>query len=133
MIVRNSSWNDFYSQGIQYMAAVERSVSNGDFFTPVLVYNITAIAIEKLIIGACMFSGNIPYSHTLSEMAGFAKNIINLDDTLADDLNTMDRLQMICSFDESVKINIEKDNIPFFLDVMKRIFEKTESYISSMQ
>lgn len=129
MKLKNSSWNDFYIQGIQYMHAAEKSIVRGDVFTPVIIYNISAIAIEKLIMGACMSAGELPLCHSLSGMADFAKNVIGLDQQLVDDMNLMDKMQMLCSADDISVKDPEIEDIPFFIDVMKRIFEKTELHI----
>lgn len=131
MKYKNSTWNDFYDYGIQYMITAEKSVNHTDVFTPVIIYNISAIAIEKMIMGACMYYGELPPCHTLSGMADFAKNIIGLDEKLIDDMNRMDRMQMICSGDDLNSGEHFREDIPFCIDVMKRIFIKTELYLKS--
>jgi len=131
MTAQNSSWNDFYKQGIQYMRTTERSVMRGDIFTPVIMYNMSAIAIEKLIMGACMFEGKLPFCHTLSGMADFSREILGLDEQLVSDMNLMDDMQMICSEDDVSLKEPDIGDVPFFIDVMKRIFAKTESHIKS--
>ncbi len=126
----NTSWNDFYSQGIQYMKTAERSVIHPEKFTSVVIYNLTAIAIEKLIMGVCILHGTLPYCHTLSGMAGFAENIIGLDKKLVEDMNLMDRMQQICSEDELYCADPDAEDVEFFINVMKRIFVKTELYLN---
>jgi hypothetical protein len=131
MTVKNSSWVDFYNQGIQYMRATEKSVSRKEIFTPVIIYNMSSIAIEKLIMGACMFDGTLPFCHTLSGMAEFSKNILALDEQLIYDMNIMDKMQMICSADDIFCADPDYGDADFFIDVMRRIYVKTEHFIKS--
>ena len=127
----DSSWTDFYNQGVQYMVTAEKSVRHPDKFTPLIIYNLTAIAIEKLIMGVCTLHGTLPFCHTLSGMAGFVKDIIGLDEGLMSDMNLMDRMQQICSKDELFCEDPDVSDVPFFIDVMRRIFNRTELYLKS--
>jgi len=131
MTAKNRSWTEFYDYGTQYMHTVEKSVRNKDVFTPVIVYNMSAIAIEKLIMGACLYHGKIPYCHTLSGMADFAGGIMGFDDKLVEDLCLMDSMQMICSEDDKSSRKPADSDVPFFIDVMKRVFVKTELFLES--
>lgn len=129
MKYKNSTWNDFYIHGVQYMIAVEKSVRQSGLFTPVIIYNMSAMAIEKLLMGVLILHGDLPYTHTLSGMADFAKNIVGLDEKLVEDMNIMDSMQMICSEDDKSLKEPGAEDIPFFIDVMKRVFLKTESFL----
>lgn len=132
MITDNKSWAEFYDQGIQYMHTAERSVIRPEKFSPLIIYNLAAIAIEKLIMGVCARHGSLPFCHTLSGMAGFVGNIIELDEKLVNDMNRMDMMQQICSEEELFCENPDRADVPFFIDVMKRVFIKTEIYMDSV-
>lgn len=131
MTYRNTTWDDFYYQGIQYMRTVEKSLVRQDIFTPVIIYNISSMAIEKILMGVFILHGELPFCHTLSGMAGSAKNIIGLDDQLIDDMTRMAGMQSICSVDDDCSSVPGCDDVPFFIDVMKRVFVKTELYLKS--
>lgn len=131
MKTENPSWNEFYSQGILYMRTAEKSVRRTEIFTPVIIYNVTAIAIEKLLMGACLSGGQMPFCHTLSGMADYAKNIIGLDEQLVNDMNVMDGMQMICLEESFSSKEPEIEDVPFFIDVMKRVYNQTELHLKS--
>lgn len=130
---KNSTWDDFYSYGVMYMSIVEKSAARRDHFTPVLIYNMSAIAIEKLIMGVLIQNGTLPFCHTLSGMAEFSKNIIGFDEGLVNDMNVMDSMQMICSEDDISSKIPEIEDVPFFINVMKRIYQQTELYLKSVE
>ena len=130
MKYKNSTWDEFYSHGIQYMKTVEKSGERKDLFTPVIIYNMSALAIEKLLMGVLILHGDLPYSHTLGGMADFAKNILGLDDKLVNDMSIMGEMQMICSEDDISFRDPKSEDIPFFIDVMKRIYTQTELFLN---
>lgn len=66
-------------------------------FTPEILYNIVAMAIEKYVMAALMKHGELPYNHTMGDLVAameevFPEAIIELKDGL---LN-LDRYQEIC-------------------------------------
>jgi hypothetical protein len=113
------------------MKTVEKSAEGKNIFTPVIIYNMSAMAIEKLLMGVLILHGDLPYSHTLGGMADFAKNIVGLDDKLVNDMSIMGEMQMICSEDKISFKEPASEDISFFIDVMKRIHNHTESFINS--
>ncbi len=131
MKTENPTWNEFYSEGILYMRTAEKSIRRAEIFTPVIIYNVTAIAIEKLLMGACLSGGHLPFCHTLSGMADYAKSIIGLDENLVNDMNIMDSMQMICLEESFSSKEPDLEDVPFFIDVMKRVYFKTEQHLKT--
>lgn len=131
MITDNRSWAEFYDQGVQYMHTAERSVIHPEKFTPLIIYNLAAIAIEKLIMGVCLRHGTLPFCHTLAGMADFVQSVITMDEKLFNDMKLMDTMQQICSEDQLFCDDPAREDVPFFIDVMKRIFIQTELYLNS--
>lgn len=130
---KNSTWDDFYSYGVMYKSIVERSFKRKEVFTPVIIYNMSATAIEKLIMGVSILNGTLPFCHTLSGLAEFSKNTLRFDEQLVNDMNIMDSMQMICSEDDISSKVPGIEDVPFFVDVMKRIYQKTELYLKSVE
>jgi len=123
-------WLDYFIQGLQYKNTAERSLKRPEVFKPDIIYNLAAMAIEKILMAAFIIHGNLPYSHTLSVMGSAAKNMLALDEALIFDMDRMDNMQMIC-LEETVSYGEMKyDDVPFFLDVMRRVFDKAEAYIT---
>lgn len=126
----DAPWMDYFRQGIQYRNAAEGSLKRPEIFKPDIIYNLAAMAIEKILMAAFIINGNLPYSHTLSAMGSAAKGILTLDDKLLLDMDRMDSMQMICHTETASYEEMKYDDVPFFLDVMRRIFDKAEAYIT---
>lgn len=123
---RDTGWYKYYREGVGYMTAAENSLNRPGVFTPVIVYNVASMAIEKLCIAAAMYSGRMPVCSTLAGMAEFAGINDESDEMLYSDLVRMDSMQDICSMDEARTADPGADDVPFFIDVVRRVFMKTE-------
>lgn len=119
--MENATWMSFFSDGIGFMKTAEGALSRPEIFTPVIVYNISAMAIEKLFMAVLSREGVMPASNTLHDMALLAKSYIDIDAALENDLARMDRMQMICSFDDDRSQSFGEKDSSFFIDVMKRV------------
>ncbi len=123
-------WVEFFTQGMQYRNTAEGSLKRPEIFKPDIIYNVAAMAIEKILMAVFSKHGQLPYSNTLSAMAGEAKEILAFDETLVSDMERMDRMQMICHEESIFCEDMKVTDVPFFLDVMKRVFDKSEAYIN---
>ena len=69
-------------------------------FTPEILYNIVAMAIEKHVMAALMHKGELPYNHTMVDLVAameevFPGAIVEIKDGLLE----LDRYQEICDVD----------------------------------
>ncbi|MBI4793000.1 MAG: hypothetical protein HY789_09835, partial [Deltaproteobacteria bacterium] len=63
-------WEEYLHEGDQYLTTARRAFANQrQVFTAEILYNVIAMAIEKLVMGALMQSGNLPYNHTMRDLA----------------------------------------------------------------
>lgn len=128
--VIENRWAEFFTQGMQYRSTAEKSLKRPEIFKPDIIYNVAAMAIEKILLAVFSKHGQLPYSNTLSAMAAEAKEILAFDETLVSDMERMDRMQMICHEESVFCEDMKVTDVPFFLDVMKRVFDKSEAYIN---
>ena len=64
-----TGWQEFLEEGNQFLAtAVNAHAKSKKAFTPEILYNLVAMAIEKLIMALLMKSGNLPYNHTMHDL-----------------------------------------------------------------
>jgi hypothetical protein len=91
-------WQKFLREGNQFLATASKAHSGGrKAFTPEILYNLVAMAIEKLIMALLMESGNLPYNHTMHDLAESMEEF--LPGTLAglgEELKALDAFQEIC-------------------------------------
>lgn len=63
-------WEEYLREGRQYLNTASRAFTGRrSAFTSEILYNVIAMAIEKLVMGALMQSGNLPYNHTMRDLA----------------------------------------------------------------
>ena len=73
---------------------------NKKVFTPVILYNVIAMAIEKFVMAALMSHGALPYNHTMTDLVeAMDETFPNALARLKDGLLMMDEYQDICDLD----------------------------------
>ncbi|MCF6188816.1 MAG: hypothetical protein L3J49_15230 [Desulfobulbaceae bacterium] len=62
-------WEDFLHDGEAYLKTAEGAYAKKRaVFTPEILYNIIAMAIEKFVMAALMKYGALPYNHTMGDL-----------------------------------------------------------------
>ncbi|WP_152555186.1 hypothetical protein [Desulfonatronum thiodismutans] len=101
-------WRDFIAEGRQFHKAALGGLKRTEVFTPEILYNMLAMAMEKYIMGLLMYRKNLPDNHTfrdlvdgLRRMEARSENYSGprLTDELAGELLALDAFQEICSVD----------------------------------
>jgi hypothetical protein len=94
-------WEEYLSDGDAFLrTALAAHAKKRKAFTPVILYNIVAMAIEKHVMAALMKKGELPYNHTMGDLVAameevFPEAISEIKDGLLD----LDRYQEICDVD----------------------------------
>lgn len=114
-----TGWEDFFKDGEGFFNTAKGAfVKEKTQFTPEILYNIIAMAIEKYIMAALMRHGALPYNHTMADMIEameetFADGVAELKDGLL----KMDSYQEICDPEEFTIIAPRLRDIPEMLDL----------------
>ena len=62
-------WQEYKAEGKQYLCLAEAAfVNKNKVFTAEILYNLVAMGIEKLVMGALMEIGRLPYNHTMHDL-----------------------------------------------------------------
>ncbi len=103
-------------------------------FTPEILYNIVAMAIEKFVMAALMQRGALPHNHTMGDLVEamedvFPKAMGDLKEGLLD----LDRYQEICDVDTFTIIPPAMEDIPGMLalarDLQKLVLKTTNGEV----
>ncbi len=91
-------------------------------FTPEILYNMIAMAIEKFVMSALMRHGKMPYNHTMKDLveamdAAFPATFAELREGLL----KMDTYQDICDLDGFRIIPPEHSEIPGMLHLAQKL------------
>lgn len=94
-------WEDYLKNGEGFLkTAAGAHGKQKKVFTPEILYNIIAMAIEKFIMAALMRQGTLPYNHTMKDLVeAMDETYPAAIDDLREGLLRMDRYQDICNLD----------------------------------
>lgn len=100
MFFQIEDWRQYLKQGEKYLnTAVKAAAKRPEVFTPAILYNLSAMAIEKLIMGYLMSRGDLAENHTMADLLQALERHIELPADLARDLLCLDSFQEICDMD----------------------------------
>jgi hypothetical protein len=61
-----TGWQDHILAGRQYLKTASKGLSRPAVFNNELIFQLAAMAIEKLMVGVCQYHQQMPVDHTLS-------------------------------------------------------------------
>jgi len=123
-IVQIDNWQDYLRDGKQFL-----STASGAFdkkkkaFSPDTLYNLTCMAIEKLIMAFLMKNGDLAENHTMCDLAFALQRHLGEIPDLRKKLLYLDKFQEICDLETyTVKTPSDSDVVKF-LDIAREIQE----------
>ena len=116
------SWQIFFNEGVSYRMTLQKARSRPLIFTPVIMHNLSAMAIEKLFMALLVFDKRMPDNHTLMDLVQAVEKKFTVNEELAKNLEYMDSLQQICTMEKYVSVPIVENDISCFIDCCDRVF-----------
>ncbi|WPD21881.1 MAG: hypothetical protein Q3M24_14820 [Candidatus Electrothrix aestuarii] len=116
-------WEEFLSDGERYLnTATAAHTKQKKIFTPEILYNVIAMAIEKFVMAVLMQRGTMPYNHTMTDLveameSTFPGKMAGLGEGLLE----MDKYQEICDLDGFKITPPGPEKIPGMLDLGKQM------------
>ena len=100
MLVQITGWREYVKEGEQYLkCAVNAAEKRPGVFTPVILYNLIGMAIEKFLMGFLMHNGALAENHTMIDILRSVEKITGPQPELAEDFRYFDSFQEICDID----------------------------------
>ena len=96
-----SDWQEFLGEGNQFLATASKAYARRrEVFTSEILYNLVAMAIEKLIMALLMESGNLAYNHTMHDLVESMEEFLpgHLAG-LGEEIKALDAFQEICDLE----------------------------------
>lgn len=116
MLVQITGWRQFIREGEQYLKCARNAAAQGrEVFTPVILYNLTTMAIEKFLMGFLMYHGTMADNHTMGDILDSVERITGPQPQLAEDFRYLDSLQEICDLDAFKRRDPRPEEIPQIL------------------
>ncbi len=120
-----STWQDFYKEGTDFLRTSKGSMYS-EKFSPEIIYNLCAMSIEKFFMALFIKINFMPYNHTLVDLVESIKVKEELDPELERRLLYMNGFQEICTMEQYSRTIPGKEEIPFFVETT----EMVNSYIT---
>lgn len=94
------NWQEYRYHGEQFLQTALTAHANGRrHFTPEILYNLTGMAMEKLIMACLMKKGELAAHHTMIDMLASLERHVGRQPDLAERLKYFDSFQEICDTD----------------------------------
>lgn len=121
-----TGWEEFFDDGNRYLRTASSAYTKGkEIFTPEILYNIIAMAIEKFVMATLMHHGTMPCNHTMADLVAAMEETFS-DDAIADireGLLNLDKYQEICDPCEYTILPPGRNEIPAMLELATRLQE----------
>jgi hypothetical protein len=101
-----TGWQDHISGGRKYLNTANRGLSRPAVFNNELIFQLAAMAIEKLIVGVSQYHRQMPADHTLSGLVRGLEPVCRLDDSL------VERIQRIEGMDDMCTLAVRHRKVP---------------------
>ncbi len=109
-IIQIDNWRDYRSDGEKFLhTAIEAHNKKKKAFSTDTLYNVTCMAIEKLIMAFLMKNGDLAENHTMADLLRALQLHLGDIPDLAEKLLYLDTFQEICSLD-NFTINIPTED-----------------------
>jgi len=109
-IVQIDNWQEYRRDGEQFLGTAVAAWTKGKkAFTPEVLYNLTAMAIEKYIMAFLMRRGDLAENHTMADLANALERHTGPLPELRKQLLFLDSFQEICDLDNSRYVQPDRD------------------------
>jgi hypothetical protein len=100
MLVQIEDWRQYIDDGGKFLrTAINARQRRPEVFTPPILYNLTAMAIEKFCMGYLMYHGDLADNHTMADLAEAVQRHAGPQPELTEKLLFLDSFQEICDLD----------------------------------
>jgi hypothetical protein len=103
-----TGWQDHVAGGRKYLKTANKGLSRPSVFNNELIFQLAAMAIEKLIVGVAQYHRQMPADHTLTGLVAELEPVCRLDSGLVERIRTIESADDMCTL--SVRHRKAPDN-----------------------
>lgn len=130
MLVQIEDWREYISDGGKFLhTAVNAAQKRPEVFTPEILYNLTAMAIEKFCMGYLMYHGDLADNHTMADLAEAVERHAGPQPELTKKLLFLDSFQEICDLSTYKRRPPNKAEIAQILSIGREVNDFVSSKI----
>ena len=131
-IVQIDNWHDYQRDGEQFLqTALGAYGKKKKTFSSDTLYNLTCMAIEKLIMAFLMKNGDLADNHTMGDLLSSLQRHLDLQPELVEKMLFLDTFQEICDL-ESYQVRIPgEDDILKILATGEEVHQQLRPYLGA--
>lgn len=115
-LVQIDDWRRYLRDGEQFMHTAEEAArKRPEVFSPEILYNLVAMAIEKYLMAYLMYHGDLAENHTMADLLRAIERHAGLQPELGERLLRLDRYQEICDMDSYQRRSPSTEEVPDIL------------------
>lgn len=123
-LVQLDDWRQFYKEGDDYLGtATKAAARRREIFTPEILYNLAAMAIEKYFMALLMYHGDMADNHTMRDLISSVERHLPVAPDLAAALIRLDAFQEICALDTWRRQPLTDEDVPYILATARQVNE----------
>jgi hypothetical protein len=128
-----TGWQDHIQAGRKYLNTANKGQSRPTVFNNELIFQLTALAIEKLIVGVCQYHRQMPLDHSLSGLVEALAPVCRLDDKLADRIKWIEQIDDMCALTPVNRNAPSAMEIQGILDVGRQVAGFAEQHVPFLE
>ncbi len=131
-IVQIDNWQEYQSDGEQFLrTALGAYRKKKKTFSSDTLYNLTCMAIEKLIMAFLMKNGDLAENHTMADLLRALQRHLKLTPELVEKMLFLDSFQEICDLENyQVSVPAEED-IVTILTTGEQVHQHLKPYLQA--
>ncbi len=130
MLVQIEDWRKYMDDGEKFLTtALNGAQKRPKVFTPEILYNLTAMAIEKFCMGYLMYHGDLADNHTMADLAEAVERHTGPLPELTPKLLFLDSFQEICNLSTYKRRPPNKKEITEILSIGQEVKDFVSSQI----
>ena len=90
-------WRDHILAGNEYLETACNGLARPAVFNNALIFQLAAMAIEKLMVGMCQYHRQMPGDHTLSGLVAALEAVCPMQAELAARVRRIDKMENLCA------------------------------------
>ena len=118
----SEKWLEFMNEGDAYLKTATGGAKRPEVFSPEILYNLLAMAIEQHVMAALIFQGTLADNHTFTDLIISAARVCPLSESVVETLKDLEVYQNICPvFDGYNRDPFPVEKVPGMINVAAQI------------
>ena len=118
-----SGWKDHFIDGRKYLDTAVKGLSRPTVFNNELVFQLAAMAIEKMMIGIYQYHHQMPFDHTLPGLVDGLASLCPMGTELSEKIKRIDQIDDMCSLSPVHRNGPGEDDIHRILEAGREIID----------